>query len=94
MTNDIISISSAIQAAADYAGFSTEDIRCTEKHYANGLFEIGFDTDWSRYDCFVDAATGEVLGFNSEPFVDSDYVFEQTGAAGGRKFGLNIAASK
>ena len=64
MTNDIISISSAIQAAADYAGFSTEDIRCTEKHYANGLFEIGFDTDWSRYDCFVDAATGEVLGFN------------------------------
>ena len=41
MTNDIISISSAIQAAADYAGFSTEDIRCTEKHYANGLFEIG-----------------------------------------------------
>lgn len=91
MTNDIISISSAIQAAADYAGFSTEDIRCTEKHYANGLFEIGFDTDWSRYDCFVDAATGEVVGFNSEPYIDSDTIFAQEGGAARR---FNIAASR
>ena len=91
MTNDIISISSAIQAAADYAGFSTEDIRCTEKHYANGLFEIGFDTDLSRYDCFVDAATGEVLGFNSEPYIDSDTIFAQEGGAAQR---FNIAASR
>ena len=91
MTNDIISISSAIQAAADYAGYALEDIRCTEKHYANGLFEIGFDTDWSRYDCFVDAATGEVLGFNSEPYIDSDTIFAQEGGAAQR---FNIAASR
>ena len=91
MNNDIISISSAIQAAADYAGFSTEDIRCTEKRYANGLFAISFDTDWSRYDCFVDAATGEVLGFNSEPYIDSDYIFAQEGGAAWR---FNIAANK
>ena len=91
MNNDIISISSAIQAAADYAGFSTEDIRCTEKRYANGLFAISFDTDWSRYDCFVDAATGEVLGFNSEPYIDADTIFAQEGGAARR---LNIAANR
>ena len=91
MTNDIISISSAIQAAADYAGYALEDIRCTEKHYAGGLFAICFNTDWSRYDCFVDAATGEVLGFNSEPYIDSDTIFAQEGGAAWR---FNIAASK
>ena len=91
MNNDIISISSAIQAAADYAGFSAEDIRCTEKRYANGLFAISFDTDWSWYDCFVDAATGEVLGFNSEPYIDADTIFSQEGGAAWR---FNIAANK
>ena len=91
MTNDIISISSAIQAAADYAGFATEDIRCTGKRYAGGLFEICFDTDWSRYDCFVDAFSGEVLGFSSEPYIDSDYIFAQEGGAARR---LNIAANR
>ena len=91
MTNDIISISSAIQAAADYAGYALEDIRCTEKHYAGGLFEICFNTDWSKVDCFVDAATGEVVGFNSEPYIDSDYIFDQEGGAAWR---FNIAASK
>ena len=91
MNNDIISISSAIQAAADYAGFSAEDIRCTDKRYANGLFAISFDTDWSRYDCFVDAATGEVLGFNSEPYIDADTIFAQEGGAAWR---FNIAANK
>ena len=91
MTNDIISISSAIQAAADYAGFATGDIRCTEKRYAAGLFEICFDTDWSRYDCFVDAVSGEVVGFSSEPYIDSDYIFAQEGGAAWR---FNVAASK
>lgn len=91
MTNDIISISSAIQAAADYAGFATGDIRCTEKHYAAGLFETCFDTDWSRYDCFVDAVSGEVVGFSSEPYIDSDCIFAQEGGAARR---LNIAANR
>ena len=91
MTNDIISISSAIQAAADYAGYALEDIRCTEKHYAGGLFAISFNTDWSKVDCFVDAATGEVLGFNSEPYIDSDTIFAQEGGAARR---FNIAASR
>ena len=91
MTNDIISISSAIQAAADYAGYASEDIRCTEKHYAGGLFAISFNTDWSKVDCFVDAATGEVLGFNSEPYIDSDTIFAQEGGAARR---LNIAANR
>lgn len=91
MTNDIISISSAIQAAADYAGYASEDIRCTEKHYAGGLFAISFNTDWSKVDCFVDAATGEVLGFNSEPYIDSDTIFAQEGGAARR---FNIAASR
>ena len=91
MTNDIISISSAIQAAADYAGYALEDIRCTEKHYAGGLFAICFNTDWSKVDCFVDAATGEVLGFNSEPYIDADTIFAQEGGAAWR---FNIAANK
>lgn len=94
MNNDIISITSAIEAAVNYAGYTVGDIHGLKTDYAGGLFEIGFRSDWSCYDCYVDAVSCEVLGFNSEPFVDSDYVFEQTGAAGGRKFGLSIAASK
>ena len=54
-------------------------------------FLPSFNTDWSRYDCFVDAATGEVVGFNSEPYIDSDYIFDQEGGAAWRS---NIAASK
>lgn len=91
MNNDIISISAAIEAAAKYAGFSAEDIRCTKKEYGSGLFEICFATDWSIYDCYVDALSAEVVGFSSEPYVDSDYIFAQDSGASWK---YNIAASK
>ena len=94
MNNNIFSITSAIEAAVNYAGYTAQEIHGLKAGYTGGLFEIGFRSDWSCYVCYVDAVSCEVLGFNSEPFVDSDYVFEQTGAAGGRKFGLSIAASK
>ncbi len=94
MNNDIISTSAAIEAAVKYAGFTAEEIHGLKTGYADGLFEISFQSDWSIYICYVDAASCEVLGFGSEPFVDSDYVFDQCGCAGGLKFGLNIVASK
>ena len=94
MNNNIISITSAIEAAVNYAGYTAQEIHGLKAGYTGGLFAIGFRPHGSCYVCCGDAVSREGLGFHSEPFVDSDYVFEQTGAAGGRKFGLNIAASK
>lgn len=91
MNNDIISITSAIEAAVEYAGYTVQEIHSLKADYAGGLFEIGFRSDWCCYDCYVDAVSCEVLGFNSEPFVDADYIFEQAGGAGWRQ---NIAANR
>ena len=32
-----------------------------------GFFEISFNTDWMRYDVFVDEGTLEVVGFDYRP---------------------------
>ena len=33
----------------------------------NGYYEVRFTSDWLQYDCYVDAATGEVPGITSMP---------------------------
>ena len=91
MNNNIISITSAIEAAVNYAGYTAQEIHGLKAGYTGGLFEIGFRSDWSCYDCYVDAVSCEVLGFNSEPYIDSDTIFAQEGGAARR---FNIAASR
>ena len=33
----------------------------------NGYYEVRFTSDWLQYDCYVDAATGEVPGITTMP---------------------------
>ena len=39
---------------------SAEFSRC---ELADGVWELGFDSNEVRYDCYVDAESGELLGF-------------------------------
>ena len=41
----------------------------------DGLYEANLFTAWMHYECYVDAATSEVLGLNAEPLVVSAYFF-------------------
>jgi len=35
----------------------------------DGLYEANLFTAWMHYECYVDAATSEVLGLNAEPML-------------------------
>lgn len=43
---------------------SAEFSRC---ELADGVWELGFDSNELRYDCYVDAESGEVLGVDFRP---------------------------
>ncbi len=60
----------AIAAALNYAGLDNEQVQCAFICREDELFEIAFRTDWLKYDCYVDADTLDVLGFNTEPVPD------------------------
>lgn len=78
MNNDMmISISRATAAAAEYAGYSLDDIRDVNAEYVGGTYEISFNTDWGCYDCYVNAVASEVLGFNYEPSLDTESIYGQ-----------------
>ena len=56
----------AARAAAlrDPGVISAELGRCAR---ADGVWELGFDSNELRYDCYVDAESGEVLGVDFRP---------------------------
>ena len=67
MNTKKISAYTAILAAIEYAGLKEENAGNVNVRRADGLYEIQFESDWMQYDCFVDEADGEVLGFDSRP---------------------------
>ena len=52
----------ALSEAVRSAGVNTNEITDEEITLDNGYY------DWLQYDCYVDAATGEVPGITSMPF--------------------------
>lgn len=50
----------ALSEAARSAGVNTNEITDEEITLDNGYYEVRFTSDWLQYDCYVDAATGEV----------------------------------
>ena len=44
----------------------------------DGLYEANLFTAWMHYECYVDAATSEVLGLNAEPMLLYRIRFEQS----------------
>ena len=71
MNNNITS-ASAMMLAIAYAGFHFEDT--SDRHAAlnDGLYEISFRTMFMAYEAYVDAQSGEVLGFNFEPVMPNE----------------------
>jgi len=57
----------ALSEAARSAGVNTTEITDEEITLDNGYYEVRFTSDWLQYDCYVDAATGEVPGITSMP---------------------------
>ena len=57
----------ALSEAARSAGVNTNEITDEEITLDNGYYEVRFTSDWLQYDCYVDAATGEVPGITTMP---------------------------
>lgn len=48
---------------------SDSDVEVSNIIMHDGLYEATLFTAWMHYECYVDAATGEVLGLNAEPML-------------------------
>lgn len=57
----------ALSEAARIAGVKTTEITDEEITLDNGYYEVRFTSNWLQYDCYVDAATGEVPGITTMP---------------------------
>lgn len=57
----------ALSEAARSAGVNTNEITDEEITLNNGYYEVRFTSNWLQYDCYVDAATGEVPGIITMP---------------------------
>ena len=62
-----INANTAINAAVSYASVYAKDVCNLDVRHTEGFYEVTFENDWTRYDCYVDDADGEVLGFDSRP---------------------------
>ena len=72
MKTNKIGMNEALKAALAYAGLSADDARCTFASHHDGLYELTVRTSFQKYDFYVEAWTGEVLGINAEPMLDLD----------------------
>ena len=57
----------ALSEAARSAGVNRSEITGEEITLDNGYYAIRFNCLWMRYDCYVDAATGDVPGISATP---------------------------
>ena len=58
----------ALKIAQEYARITEEENICVRNEYSAGYYEITIYTIERKYEFYVDAETGEVSGFNAEPF--------------------------
>ena len=72
-----ISGNAAILAAIGYAQIAAGEAGNIAVRRTDGLYEVTFESDWMRYDCYVDAIDGEVLGFDCEPLPEPAVLCEQ-----------------
>ena len=62
-----LTAAAALSEAARSAGVNESEITGEEITLDNGYYEVRFTSNWLQYDCYVDAATGEVPGITSMP---------------------------
>ena len=68
--NNIISAREAFFIAVKEAGLEANSPVCTDITLNGSIYEISIKTLFLRYDFYVGALSGEVLGINFEPFTD------------------------
>ena len=57
----------ALQSAIAYAEIENDEPRCASGSFAGGLYHFIVTTQYLRYEFYVDAVSGEVLGISTEP---------------------------
>ena len=67
MTSHVINPQVAVAAAVLYGNLRDREALSADVSLADGLYEVLLHSEWMDYDCYVDAATGEVLGLQSAP---------------------------
>lgn len=72
-----ITSNTAIFAAIAYAQLTREEVCNINVRHTDGLYEVTFESDWMRYDCYVDENDGEVLGFDLAPLSEPAVLSEQ-----------------
>ena len=60
----------ALTAALNETGLQPRDIRDVSIQKQGELFYVSFRTDWQQYECYVDAASFQVLGLNFMPYTE------------------------
>ena len=58
----------ALTAALNEIGLQPKDISDVNIQKQGELFYVSFRTDWQQYECYVDAASFQVLGLNFMPY--------------------------
>lgn len=62
-----LTAAAALSEAARSAGVNESEITGEEITLDNGYYAIRFNCLWLQYDCYVDAATGDVPGISAAP---------------------------
>ena len=60
----------ALTAALNETGLQPRDSRDVSIQKQGELFYVNFRTAWQQYECYVDAASFQVLGLNFMPFTE------------------------
>ena len=60
----------AVRSALHQLRLRTEDTRLIYCRLCGGYYSMELRTDWLRYECFMNASTGEMPGLNYEPIAD------------------------
>ena len=58
----------ALQLALACTDLNNDEFCCLSSRYSQGLYNFVLRTLCLRYEFYVDASNGEVLGINTEPF--------------------------
>ncbi len=67
--NIILTKEQALKLAVDYARIANDNPRCLSVRFAQGLYAFLVETDYMRYEFYVDAAEGDIPGFSAEPLM-------------------------
>ena len=57
----------ALACALAHAGLEQSESRCLYSFCRDGLYQIGLWTPYLKYEFYLDAVSGEVLGLDTEP---------------------------